>query len=560
MGTVTSVGLADASTTPIYAVTGSPVTGSGTLTLTLNTEPANEVFAGPASGPNAEPTFRALVPADLPAGTTISIGAFDSQAENANGLALVAGILSTQSADGTHPGMVNLATQTLGAGNKTFTGTLGIGTAATGNQLTIQSPSGTFTEIDILGPPGTAHPDWYFRSVDTSEFVIDNAGSLQSPFVANFVGMVGFGGQPIAGASFAFHQFASNDGRAIIANATSPGNLDSWYSASSTLLAWIDSAANPFFPSLNLNGSTSGIFTQNANATTTSYAVTWPAAQGGAGTVPTNNGSGALTWTVPAGGSVTAVSVASANGLAGVSSGGATPALTLSTTITGLLKGNGTAISAATPGTDYQVPLTFSDSLVNTANTITLVGDSATPGASKYYGTNGASTLGYYAIPAGSVTSVALSDGSTSPIYAISGSPVTGAGTLTFTLSTQTANTVFAGPASGAAAQPAFRALNIADMTIANQAIAATAIDWSTGNGFSKTLSGNTTFTFSNQTSGQTLIVRLTNTTSNFTVTWPTVRWTGGTAPTMSIGAVSDVYTFYYDGSNTYGSYVQNMS
>jgi hypothetical protein len=55
-------------------------------------------------------------------------------------------------------------------------------------------------------------------------------------------------------------------------------------------------------------------------------------------------------------GTVTAVSVASANGLAGTSSGGATPALTLSTTITGVLKGNGTAISAATAGTDYVAP------------------------------------------------------------------------------------------------------------------------------------------------------------------------------------------------------------
>jgi hypothetical protein len=52
-------------------------------------------------------------------------------------------------------------------------------------------------------------------------------------------------------------------------------------------------------------------------------------------------------------GTVTAVSVVSANGFAGTSSGGATPALTLSTTITGLLKGNGTAISAATANTDY---------------------------------------------------------------------------------------------------------------------------------------------------------------------------------------------------------------
>lgn len=55
-------------------------------------------------------------------------------------------------------------------------------------------------------------------------------------------------------------------------------------------------------------------------------------------------------------GTVTAVSVASSNGLAGSSSGGATPALTLSTTVTGIVKGDGTSLSAASAGTDYLTP------------------------------------------------------------------------------------------------------------------------------------------------------------------------------------------------------------
>lgn len=63
------------------------------------------------------------------------------------------------------------------------------------------------------------------------------------------------------------------------------------------------------------------------------------------------------------GGTVTAISIASSNGFAGTSSGGATPALTLSTTITGVLKGNGTAISAATSGTDY-APATSGSSIL----------------------------------------------------------------------------------------------------------------------------------------------------------------------------------------------------
>lgn len=57
---------------------------------------------------------------------------------------------------------------------------------------------------------------------------------------------------------------------------------------------------------------------------------------------------------LPGGGTVTSVSVVTANGFAGtVATATTTPAITLTTTVTGLLKGNGTAISAATAGTDY---------------------------------------------------------------------------------------------------------------------------------------------------------------------------------------------------------------
>ncbi len=53
-------------------------------------------------------------------------------------------------------------------------------------------------------------------------------------------------------------------------------------------------------------------------------------------------------------GTVTSVSVASANGFAGsVATATSTPAITVSTSISGVLKGNGIAISAATSGTDY---------------------------------------------------------------------------------------------------------------------------------------------------------------------------------------------------------------
>ena len=63
LGTVTSVGL----TMPAqFTVASSPVTTSGTLAVTLNTQTANSVFAGPVSGGAVAPTFRFLSSADIP--------------------------------------------------------------------------------------------------------------------------------------------------------------------------------------------------------------------------------------------------------------------------------------------------------------------------------------------------------------------------------------------------------------------------------------------------------------------------------------------------------------
>ena len=86
-------------------------------------------------------------------------------------------------------------------------------------------------------------------------------------------------------------------------------------------------------------------------------------------------------------------------------------------------------------------------------------------------------------------------------------------------------------------------------------AVAALAIDWSAGKSFTKTLSaGSNTFTFSNVTAGWDITVRLTGATS--TVTWPTVKWAGGVAPTQTSSGV-DVYSFWSDGTSIFGSFVQ---
>ncbi len=61
-GSVTSVALAMPS---IFTVSGSPVTTSGTLTATLNSQAANTFLAAP-NGTSGTPTFRTIVAADIP--------------------------------------------------------------------------------------------------------------------------------------------------------------------------------------------------------------------------------------------------------------------------------------------------------------------------------------------------------------------------------------------------------------------------------------------------------------------------------------------------------------
>lgn len=151
-----------------------------------------------------------------------------------------------------------------------------------------------------------------------------------------------------------------------------------------------------------LSGSTSGTFTQFASAITTSYSVIWPAAQAASsGYVLINDGAGNLSWGPGGGGGA----VASLNSLTGALN---------------IVAGSGITVTPA-------------------GSSITIA---ATGGG-------------------GAVTSVGLSLPS---IFTVTNSPVTSSGTLTGTFNTQAVNAIFAGPASGSAAAPTFRALVAADI------------------------------------------------------------------------------------------------
>lgn len=88
-------------------------------------------------------------------------------------------------------------------------------------------------------------------------------------------------------------------------------------------------------------------------------------------------------------------------------------------------------------------------------------------------------------------------------------------------------------------------------------------VAWNAGNMQKSTLTDNVTFTFTApENVGRFQLKLIQDATGGRTVTWPaTVKWAGGTAPTISTAANAvDIATFYYDGTSYYGDIIQDMS
>jgi len=91
-----------------------------------------------------------------------------------------------------------------------------------------------------------------------------------------------------------------------------------------------------------------------------------------------------------------------------------------------------------------------------------------------------------------------------------------------------------------------------------------TTIDWGAGNVFNfqfqDTLSE--TFTFTAPSNPGVFVLKLSQGLGGELATWPaSVKWPGGTAPTLSTGSGNvDIVRFYYDGTNYYGTYDLNFS
>ena len=266
---------------------------------------ANYVLAGPTAGAAAVPAFRALIAADIPvlpygdvfgpaSATDNAVARFDSTTGK-----LIQNSVVTISDTGAATGITTLAAST--------SVTTPIVQASNSAGLSLKNASGT-TQMSV----GAGGGDNMSINVSTNL----NGTNAQIDISPTGTGHV--------------HIKPSGTGSVEVAP-TNVGTIDNMTIGATT-------PKNASVVDLSVTGTLS-----------------FDAAQGTVGQVLTSAGTGVTpTWTTPTTGTVTSVSVVSANGFAGtVATASTTPAITLTTTITGLLKGNGTAISAAVANTDY---------------------------------------------------------------------------------------------------------------------------------------------------------------------------------------------------------------
>jgi hypothetical protein len=586
-GTVTSVGTTGSVNG--ITLTGGPITSSGTITL-----------GGTLSGVNLTSQVSGILPvANGGTGVTSSSGANSVVLRDSNSNATVNNLFegfTIVTASGTTVTLTVASAQnfvvngsggqiiklpdatTLSNGtdfifnNNQSSGTVTVQNNSSTTVCTLQS--GSYIVVTLLSN-STAAGTWDYHNVAPSNAswstnTLSWAGSFTSgTWNGNTIGVL-YGG---TGATTLTGYVYGNGTSAMTASTTIPTTA---LSGTVTNAQLANSAITIAGTSTSLGGSISqdtitglsstGIIKRTAANT---LAIATSGTDYGLGSVTSVAGTGTvngitLTGTVTSSGSLTLGgtlgSIANSQLTNSSITFGATAA-SLGTTVSGF---NAVSIGATTASTGAFTTLSASSTVSGVGFTNYFASPPAIGGTAAAAGTFTALTATGTTTLATSLTGilkatsgvVSAATSGTDYLPSTGGTGVTTLGTITTGVWNGTSIAVANGGTGSTTSAAGQRAL-----TPATSTISASAIDWSVSNSFYKALSANTTFTFSNAQDGQVITICLLNTASNYTVTWPTIKWTGGTAPTMTTGAKYDVYTIYYNSTvgAYFGSYVQNF-
>ena len=458
-GTVTSVGL---SFDGVFSVGGTPVTSSGTLSATLDEQPLGTVFAGPPSGANSAPTFRALVSNDIPniPGEKITSGIIDP--------ARIANLIATQVTSGTFS---SDRIPSLPASKITFgvlsTAVGGTGTTAipTNGQLLVGTGTGWNVASLTAGPNIDVT-----TGLGTLQVGVSDASTFDSVALRDGTGDTLTLAAPNVTIPYILNLPSSDGTNGAILVTNGGGQLS--FETSLFGLAAVGGAADL---TINAGGANGNVIL----------------APTGAGTI---NASGSRLTNLPL---PVAASDATSKSYVDSVAAGLKPkeqvvvASTADIDITtgGLLTIDVVVLSAGQRvlvkdqslpeengiydvGLGTWVRASDANTFVELVGATTFVSGGPTNIGKTFLcdslagGTINVDPVNWtvFSSGLGTVTSVGL----TMPAqFTVASSPVTTSGTLAVTLNTQTANSVFAGPVSGGAAAPTFRFLSSADIPTA---------------------------------------------------------------------------------------------